>query len=603
MHRNRLVGHLAVRYFVVCLAALLVLGWLAARTFDRSLTRSTWTELEAAANLVAGEVADNLAAANADDRSLAVAAADRIGNATRTRITLIAPSGAVLHDNRDDAERMENHADLPEVIAARAGKQGRDTRYSNSRNVQMMYVAVPLVRESDGQLVGIARAATSSEEIERVFHESQRSLLLGIVGVATVAGLVGWWLARRTAEPVEQLCAGANQLAHGEQAGKLPPAEIEEFASLATSLNQISHLLEERTLRIGRQGHEQEAVLASMVEGVLAVDSEERVITLNSAAAELVGSRQADLYGKNLQEVIRNADLRRFVKNALDSAEPMEHDVVLHGEGERILRVRGTALRDGRGRSVGAVIVLNDITRFRHLENLRRDFVANVSHELKTPIASIKGFVETLLDGALHQAEDAERFLRIIAKQADRLNSIIEDLLSLSKIEQSEEAANLPLAEAPLRPVLEAVLHDCETQAADRNITVTLNCEDDLLAQINSPLLEQAVINLVDNALKYSEAGREVLLEAARGEGEIVISVRDHGCGIEKEHLPRLFERFYRVDRARSRKLGGTGLGLAIVKHIVQAHGGEISVASTPGTGSVFSIHLPVKAGVPVGQV
>ena len=259
------------------------------------------------------------------------------------------------------------------------------------------------------------------------------------------------------------------------------------------------------------------------------------------------------------------------------------------------MRLRGTALRDVDGRGIGAVIVLNDVTRYRHLENLRRDFVANVSHELKTPIASIKGFVETLLDGALNQPEDAQRFLKIIASHAERLNNIIEDLLSLSKIEQSEEAANLPLVEVPLRPVLEAALHGCETQAAARKISLELHCGD-VLAMIDPPLLEQAVINLVDNAIKYSEIGGkvEVLVQCNGREREISIAVRDLGCGIAAEHLPRLFERFYRVDRARSRKLGGTGLGLAIVKHIVQAHGGRVMVNSTPGAGSVFTIHLPL---------
>ncbi len=197
------------------------------------------------------------------------------------------------------------------------------------------------------------------------------------------------------------------------------------------------------------------------------------------------------------------------MSRALESPDPIEDDVELHGEPPRILRLRGTALRDVDGRGIGAVIVLNDVTRYRHLENLRRDFVANVSHELKTPIASIKGFVETLLDGALNQPDDAQRFLKIIASHAERLNSIIEDLLSLSKIEQSEEAANLPLVEVPLKPVLEAALRGCETQAAARKISLELHCGD-VLAMIDPPLLEQAVINLVDNAIKYSEIGGKV---------------------------------------------------------------------------------------------
>jgi two-component system phosphate regulon sensor histidine kinase PhoR len=258
-----------------------------------------------------------------------------------------------------------------------------------------------------------------------------------------------------------------------------------------------------------------------------------------------------------------------------------------------VLQVRGTSLSGSQGEAVGAVIVLNDVTHLRRLENIRRDFVANVSHELKTPITSIKGFVETLLDGALDNREDAERFLKIVAKQADRLNSIIEDLLSLAKIEQSVEAADVQLEPSRLADVLQSAIDECGPKAAARGITMRLACADEILADVNPPLIEQAAMNLLDNALKYSEEGSEVLVEVVRRPAEIAIQVHDQGCGIEAEHLDRLFERFYRVDKARSRKLGGTGLGLSIVKHIVHVHGGHVTVESAPGKGSTFTIHLP----------
>jgi two-component system phosphate regulon sensor histidine kinase PhoR len=405
---------------------------------------------------------------------------------------------------------------------------------------------------------------------------------------------VSWILSRHVARPVAEIASAARSLADGDLNTQFPAADTDELIGLTESIRQLAQQIEERSHVIGRKGHEQEAVLASMVEGVLAVDPQERVISLNRAAAELIGSRQSDVPGRSLQEVLRNADLRRFASRALRSDEPIEDDVVLHGAQEKILRIRGTALRDGAGRSVGAVIVLNDVTRFRHLENVRQDFVANVSHELKTPIASIKGFVETLLDGAVEHREDALRFLKIIAKQADRLNAIIEDLLSLAKIEQNERAADLPLVDSSIKDVLEAAVSDCQTKAAARQISVKLNCEPSLRAAINPPLLEQAVANLLDNAVKYSEPSRLVQIHAQQTLGEVIIAVSDEGCGIESEHLPRLFERFYRVDRARSRKLGGTGLGLSIVKHIVQAHRGHITVASRIGKGSTFTIHLPI---------
>ena len=243
------------------------------------------------------------------------------------------------------------------------------------------------------------------------------------------------------------------------------------------------------------------------------------------------------------------------------------------------------------------MIVLNDVTEMKRLEHVRRDFVANVSHELKTPIASIKGFVETLLDGAMDDPADTSRFLGIVARQADRLAAIVDDLLALSRIEQSEGAGNLPVETVPVASILTAVTLDCGPRAADRSIRLEVDCPANLAATLNAALVEQAVINLVDNALKYSESGKTVWLSAAASEPpgprELVLRVRDEGCGIEPIHLPRLFERFYRVDKARSRNLGGTGLGLSIVKHIVQAHTGAVSVDSEPGVGTTFTIRLP----------
>ena len=221
------------------------------------------------------------------------------------------------------------------------------------------------------------------------------------------------------------------------------------------------------------------------------------------------------------------------------------------------------------------MIVMSDVTHFRRLETIRRDFVANVSHELKTPITSIKGFVETLLDGALANPDDAERFLRIVATQADRLNAIIEDLLALSKIEQSERAADLVVEEVAIRDVLEAVVHDCQAKAAQREIQVRVECDDSLLARINAPLLEQAVTNLLDNALKYSEPASEVLITAVDNDNEVTIAVSDHGCGIDDEHLPRLFERFYRVDKAREPQIGG---------HRTRARNRQAHCPCSPGT-------------------
>jgi len=289
--------------------------------------------------------------------------------------------------------------------------------------------------------------------------------------------------------------------------------------------------------------------------------------------------------------------LQWFVTRALAALEPIEGEITIHGDEPRFLQAHGTTLKDHLGKAFGVLIVVHDVTRLRKLENARRDFVGNVAHELKTPITSIKGFAETLLEGAISDPEHAGEFLKIIGRQADRLGAIIEDLLSLSRIEQETEQGKIHLVGRKIKGVLRAAIQACNARAGEKEITVDLDCPDDLRARVNGPLLEQALINLIDNAVKYSGPGSSVKVTAGPENSQVVVKVADQGVGIPKEHLPRLFERFYRVDPSRSRKVGGTGLGLAIVKHIAQAHGGKVAVESTPGQGSAFSLFLQDDRG------
>jgi two-component system phosphate regulon sensor histidine kinase PhoR len=439
-------------------------------------------------------------------------------------------------------------------------------------------------------VVRTAFAVQTLKERARELYVRIALVALAAVGLAVAVSLLA---VRRIVQPLEVLRRGAERFAGGDLKHRLPDAGAEEIRKVAHALNHMAAELDQRLDTIVRQENEHEAVLSSMVEGVLAVDHDSRVLSLNAAGGELLGVGPERVCGRLIHEAIRHAPLLAFVEPTLASREPVEQEFGATGPSQHWLHAHGTVLHDGRQRKIGALIVLHDVTRLRHLEKIRRDFVANVSHELKTPITSIKGFVETLLHEQLEDKENSLRFLGIILRQVNRLDAIIGDLLMLSRLERGAEEQTIQLQREPLRDVLRAAVEMCAQKAADKPVRLDLECPEDLQAEINAPLLEQAVTNLIDNAIKHSEADAAVRITAAREGAEVLVRVVDQGCGIEAVHLPRLFERFYRVDRARSRELGGTGLGLAIVKHIVGAHRGTVTVESTVGRGSTFCLHLP----------
>jgi len=406
---------------------------------------------------------------------------------------------------------------------------------------------------------------------------------------ASCVSMVVSWTINRS---VQRTIQGVRRFSRGDFTEPLEPPRLSEMAALSDSLNDMAAQLDERLRAVTKERNQQEAVLSSMVEGVLAVDNQGRIMTFNEAAARLTGIDFEKAQNAHLRDIAPNTPLAQFITQILNSSKPKESEFGNLSQSGRILQVHGSVLRDAHGKGIGAVVVLNDVTRLRRLEQVRRDFVANVSHELRTPITSIKGFVETLLDGAIDTSEDARRFLEIVAKQSDRLNAILGDLLTLSHIEEGEEKKSIEVEVTGIRDTLEAALQLCSKKAGAKDIQVRLHCDPSVTARINPPLLEQAVANLIDNAIKYSPAGSDVTVRAGL-QDEVVIQVEDHGCGVAAEHLPRLFERFYRVDKARSRALGGTGLGLSIVNHVITAHGGRVTVESAPGVGSTFSIYLP----------
>ncbi len=591
MRRHSLIWYLNFLFILLIVVMVFAVSWYASLAVKGFHMDRTKAELEVEADLVARIVTSYISMGTEFG---AAVPCEELGGLTMSRVTVVRKDGTVLCDTEEKAGRMENHADRPEIRQALLGRPGKSVRYSDTLREHFMYVAVPVRVGED--MLGAVRVSVPLTFIDRDMRDIRLRIFLGGLVAAAAGVLLSLVLSRRISGPLARMRRGVDHFSRNELSYRIPSSDIEELGSLADVMNEMAANLEERMNTVIHQRNEQEAIFLSMVEGLFVVDTDERILKINRAAGALLDLDPERVIGRSIQEAVRNTELQEFVARALSSEDPVGADIKIIGEpGEGFLQAHGSLLMDSSGGKLGAVIVIDDVTQLRRLEGMRRDFVANVSHELRTPITSVKGFVETLLDGEFHSQENTEKFLRIIAKQADRMNSIIEDLLFLSRMERDTDAATIRLAKSDVRGVLDDAVQVCEARAGEKGIDIEIESPETLGAVINPPLLEQAVINLIDNAVKYSEHGSRVEIRAKTGDGEVVISVADRGCGIEREHLPRLFERFYRADKARSRKLGGTGLGLAIVKHIVQAHHGSVSIESTPGEGSTFFIHLPLE--------
>ena len=586
--RKRLLWQLFPSYLLITLISLFAASWYASKAMRHFFLEQTATDLKARAALLEKQIKGLLSPLRGESIDTICKEAGRLSG---TRITVILPDGTVIGDSRETPRLMDNHAGRPEIITALAGQTGQSLRFSKTLMQRMLYVAVAI--RDHQNIVAVLRTALPANAVETEIRSIQLKIALGGCIIALLAAGISWIISRRISRPIELMKKSAEQFAGGDLNHRLPAPATEEMAGLADALNQMAAQLDDRIETISRQRNQLETVLASMLEGVVAIDTEERIVSINRAAAQLFENEPADCQNKSIQEVIRSPALQQFIRHALASTRPAEEDITLYQNAERVIDVKSSPMLDADRKQIGTLVVFNDVTQLRRLENMRRDFVANVSHEIKTPLTAIKGFVETLQHGKVDQAEEYERFLKIIQKHVDRLNSIIEDLLALSRIEQEDERKEINLRKTKIAGIIQSAIQLCLPKAEEKNIRIDLDCEKDISAVFDPALIEQAVVNLLDNAIKYSEPQSKVLLTTLKQNTGVIIRVEDHGIGIAQKHLPRIFERFYRVDKARSRSLGGTGLGLAIVKHIAQAHGGQVTVESALGEGSRFSIHLP----------
>jgi two-component system phosphate regulon sensor histidine kinase PhoR len=517
------------------------------------------------------------------------ALAHELGTRAAARVTLIDGSGTVLGDSEVPAERigsLDNHGSRPEIREAWARGRGESVRYSETLHERMMYLAIPFKR--DGQAAGVVRLAFPLTEVDQAVGKLERLLVTAALIMLAVGAVLSSAAAHWTSQSLRRLTRAALAMVGGDLSVRTRVAGHDEVASLSRALDELAQSLSHSLGALRAERDLRDRILMGMREGVLLLDSEDRVLLVNPALREILLLRP-DAAGQPLLEAIRHSQLKELLDRA--NLNPGEVSEEIEVQGLRPRRLLVHAARLG-GDSPGLLAVFFDVTDLRRLETLRRDFVANASHELRTPIAAMRSAAETLSDAIRRDPAAAASFVEIIERNSERLHSLVDDLLDLSRIESRE--LHLAAEPVPVRAAVDHVVSFFEERAKKRSLRLSIEVPRDLPpALADGRALEQVLTNLVDNAVKYCVEGATITLRAIAEESRVVISVEDTGPGIESRHLPRLFERFYRVDASRSRELGGTGLGLSIVKHLVEAMRGTVSVDSAPGRGTRFSFTLP----------
>lgn len=523
------------------------------------------------------------------------------------RITIIALDGTVLADNwavRLGKEELENHSDRPEFLAALNNRPIFVQRYSDSVQREMLYYAVP-VNQND-RMAFVLRISFALTTFYDQMRQVRNFLLIAAFFAILLSIPFAIALSRQITRPIENLRRSANQLASGALDEGAVPEGSQEFQELAADLNKMAEDLRQKISSIEQEHQKSEALLSKMVEGVLAIDRNGKAIFANQAFCEMTGVKK--IQGRSFLEIIRNDELSDYIAQLLaiqntkgpssgpDSQAHWEaREIKLDGpEGEKVFSVQASRIQEN-GNAIALLLVFHDITRIKMIEQIRKDFVANVSHELRTPLTALKGSTELLLDGAYKNTEECKKFLKIMDKQLQNIQNLITDMLLLASVEDSRsslrrEAVNLETFVSDMLLVVEPL-----ARKKQQNLNVVLP-ETPLYLNIDPGQVTDALINLLDNAIKYTDENGTVDLIVQNSEEGIQFEVRDNGPGIPKDQLSRIFERFYRVDKSRSKEMGGTGLGLAIAKHAIENHGGTITVQSEPGRGTTFQVRLPQTA-------
>ena len=588
-----------IYYVILIVVGVSIAGFLASHLTRNLYENEVLRSLKITADLVEHQLSDyqargipinynNIAAKYADILDLSTD--DNSYSSHRVaRITIIDSSGNVLGESGANYESMENHASRREVQQALKGLVGTDKRFSNTLKMDFLYLAVPL--EANYCILRVAVPLTQLRAIDRtIFKYSFLSMLAGIA----LTILLAYRFSTALTQPIKDLISVSSEISQGCYLKRVNIKSDDELGELAETFNKMTEKLQNTIMDITDKNLKLDSIINSLTDAVIAVDRNYRIILINTIAFQLLSiDKNSPVIGMNILELVRNNMIISSLEKTLISNTSTENDITKIGESSKIFRVRTSpikSLEDSVSNS-GAVITIQDITNIKKLEQIRTEFVSNVTHELKTPLTSIRGFVETLRNGAINDEKVAKNFLDIIDIEAERLNTLINDILQLSEIETKQGDTNI--ATHSFEPLLVDVFSLLQSAADKKDIELCYSVEKNLKITANRNRIKQMLINLVDNAIKYNKPSGKVIVKAFRKQGRIVISVKDTGIGIPSEHIDRIFERFYRVDKGRSRSMGGTGLGLSIVKHIVYLYNGDVRIESQADKGTEFIIQLP----------
>jgi two-component system phosphate regulon sensor histidine kinase PhoR len=515
----------------------------------------------------------------------------QIAAISNSRVTLIDTGGKVLADSQLEASTMDNHLNRPEVQEARVRGDGRTTRYSKSDDTEMFYVAVAL--KNGEKMIGYVRLARTLDDVKKTVDDVYASFFLALLITSVLAVMLALFFSYHFTKPVRTLEKFTEKLRRGEPSGTLILQTSDETKVLADNINYLVEELQGQIRLANEEKSKLMTAFTSMTEGVLILDAGDKIEFISPALSTILHESYGDVAGKTLLAAFRNVELHKAFHRFKLSRETVSVDTTLGGIDPVIMNVSISQVHGYPGEEK-VMVVFHDVTRLKKLERIRTDFVANVTHEIRTPLAAIIGYLETLQAGAIQNEQDTQRFLGIMLKQAQRLNRLVEDLMTISKVELGE--AHFHFEPVSLKDIIDSVMPLLDAKAEAKRITID-NTVGEGLPSLSGDRdrLNQVFVNLLDNAIKFTPEDGRVMLAAEQKESGVVVSITDTGSGIPREEIQRLGERFYRVDKTRSRELGGTGLGLSIVKHLMQAHGGKMEIESQLGRGTKVSLFFPVQ--------